>query len=82
MSREPIRKGVADLLSITLGRRVSVEDSVKRENEPGWDSLKHVELILMVEENFGIHFTEEEMAALSGSDDIVASVETKNASQH
>ncbi len=40
MSREQIRKGVADLLSITLGRKVSAEDSVKRENEPGWDSLE------------------------------------------
>ncbi len=36
----------------------------------------------MVEENFGVHFTEEEMAALQSSDDIVASVETNHASQH
>lgn len=82
MTREQIRKGLADLLSLTLGRKVCAEDSVKRESEPGWDSLKHVELILMVEENFGIQFTEEEMATLRSSDDIVTSVETKNASQH
>lgn len=37
-----------------------------------WDSLKQVEILLMLEEEFGIRYTEEEFAQLDTAGDIVA----------
>lgn len=79
MSRTQIRAAVADLLSVAVGRRISQDESVARDSEPTWDSLKHIELILMLEEHFGIQFSEEEMVALRNSDQIVHAIEEKNA---
>lgn len=79
MSQAEIEAAVADLLSITVGRPVTQNEHVTRDREPTWDSLKHVQLVLMLEEQFGIQFSEEEMAALSSADEIVRAVEAKNA---
>lgn len=37
---------------------------ISRESMPVWDSLKHVDLIFAVEDEFGVTFSEEEMAEL------------------
>lgn len=79
MNRAQIQAAVAELLSITVGRHVTENESVIRDSEPAWDSLKHLELILMLQERFGVQFSEEEMAALSDSDQIVRAVEEKDA---
>ena len=70
---------MADLLSITVGRQIAQTESVTRDSEATWDSLKHVELIFMLEERFGVEFSEEEMAALRSSDEIVQAIEEKRA---
>jgi acyl carrier protein len=36
-------------------------DGLDQENLPGWDSLRHVELILKIQQAFGIHFRAEEI---------------------
>ena len=79
MSSTEIRAGVAELLSIAVGRPVADGETVLRASEPGWDSLKHIELILMLEERFGVQFSEEEIAALRSSGEIVSSIEAKGA---
>lgn len=79
MKRSEIKNGVAELLSITVGRPITGNESITRESEPTWDSLKHVQLILMLEERFGVQFSEEEMAGLRDSDEIVSAIEKKNA---
>ena len=79
MTRPQIQSTVAELLTITLGRPVTQNESVSRDTESSWDSLKHVQLILMLEEQFGVQFSEEEMGSLRDSDGIVRAVEAKNA---
>ena len=79
MTRPQIHAAVAELLSITVGRPIALTEAVTRDAEPTWDSLKHVELIFMLEERFGVQFSEEEMAALRSSGDIVHAVEGKSA---
>jgi len=76
---QQIHADVAELLSITTGRQIGLAEKVSRDSEAGWDSLKHVELIFMLEERFGIQFSEEEMAELRSSDQIVQSIEEKRA---
>ena len=79
MTRPQIQSTVAELLTITLGRPVTQNELVSRDTESSWDSLKHVQLILMLEEQFGVQFSEEEMGSLRDSDGIVRAVESKNA---
>lgn len=35
---------------------------IRREDLPAWDSLRHVDLIFLIEEVFGIQLSEDEMA--------------------
>jgi len=77
MSRSQTHAAVAELLGITLGRRIAMTESVTRDSESSWDSLKHVELIFMLEERFGLKFSEEEMAEFRSSDEIVQMIEEK-----
>ncbi len=79
MTRFQIRGAVAELLSISVGRQIALTESVTRDSEPTWDSLKHVELIFMLEDRFGVQFREEEMAALRSVDEIVHAIEEKSA---
>jgi acyl carrier protein len=37
---------------------------------PEWDSLAHFNFLLLIEENYGVRFSVEEMAALKGLADI------------
>jgi acyl carrier protein len=78
MTRVEIQAAVAELLSISLGRPVAQTESVSRDSDLRWDSLKHVQLILLVEEHFGVQFSEEEMGALRSSDEIVQALEGKS----
>jgi acyl carrier protein len=79
MNRSQTQAAVAELLSITVGRQVVVTEAVTRDSEPSWDSLKHVELIFMLEERFGVQFSEEEMTAMLSSEEIVHAIEEKRA---
>lgn len=79
MTRSEIQSCVADLMSITVGRPIPPKELVSRGAEPNWDSLKHVQLVLMLEEEFGVQFSEREMAELHNSDEIVNAIEKKNA---
>ena len=79
MTRPQIQSAVAEILSITVGRTIAATEAVTRDSEPSWDSLKHVELIFMLEERFGVQFREDEMPELRSSEDIVHSLEEKRA---
>jgi acyl carrier protein len=79
MTRSRIQAVVVELLSITVGRPIALTESVTRDSEPTWDSLKHIELILMLEEHFGVRFSEEEIPALGNSDEIVDAIEGRSA---
>lgn len=43
----------------------------------GWDSLKWIDLVLEVEERFGIRCTSHEIDALQRAGDLAAMIETK-----
>ena len=62
MSPSEIESQLIEVLSTVLGQPVSATAS--RANEPGWDSLKHIQIVFAVEEKFGVQFTEEEIPLL------------------
>ena len=58
---------MADLFDI---KKEDVTDSVTMANTDGWDSLKHMELIVSIEQAFGIELSFEEIVAMQTLKDI------------
>ena len=59
---EALESEVARIVSRIL--RVDVGADASRLNVPGWDSLRHVEILFAIEEAYGVTLDEAEMAAL------------------
>lgn len=55
-----------------LGRDIQPGESVSRAAVPGWDSLKHLELVFAVEAELGLCFNEDEIATVCSVDDLRA----------
>ena len=54
-----IENKVISVISKVLKEDVNIDTS--RKNSNNWDSLKHIEVIFAIEDEFEIEFTEEEM---------------------
>lgn len=73
VSEEVLREEVLRVVGAVLGRPVP-DGSLRRESEPSWDSLKHIELLFALEEDLDVRFDEGELGALSSTDAIIESV--------
>lgn len=80
MQSESIDRRIRSTLSLALSVEVPPTGAFIRADNPAWDSLKHVELIFMLEDEFGIQFSEEEFALLDSVESIAKLVETRHAS--
>ena len=69
---------VRQVLEAVLSTDLSGVD-VSRETVDLWDSIKHVEIIFALEDEFAVEFSEEEMAELSTLAAIVQAIEAKHA---
>ena len=58
---EKVRNVLAEVLQIPLGK---VIDNLAMSDVEAWDSLKHMELVVSLEQTFGLEFTFEEIVAL------------------
>ncbi len=52
---------------------------IRREDTPAWDSLKHIDLIFLLEDEFGVVLSEEEMHKLDSLSAIVSLLESHHA---
>jgi acyl carrier protein len=59
--RERVRIVVSQVLGIPVG---ALNDDSSPENIASWDSLKHMNLVLALEEEFRIRFTDEKILAM------------------
>ena len=71
-SQPKIIEIVSDVLA-----SVEVSDLTSRQDTPEWNSLKHMEIIFAIEEEFEIQYSEEEMIAIASIGDIVDSIAGK-----
>ena len=69
-----IRSRVVATLSDVLGTEVAPD--AKRVDLPTWDSLKHVELVFALEDEFDDEFLSDQIPSLNSVDAIVAAVVT------
>lgn len=65
-----IRDLIIKVLAITPGRN----ENLLRAEVPEWDSLKHMELVFVLEDEFGVRFDEAEFAALVSPAAIAVSI--------
>lgn len=75
MKADELDARVRDAISIALKRPVDESESIDRDTEPRWDSLKHVELLFSLEDIFSIKFDEKELAELNNIEALVESIE-------
>jgi acyl carrier protein len=59
---ERVRRMLSALLNVPLER---VGDESSREALEEWDSLKHMHLVLALEEEFGVEFADDEVSRLA-----------------
>lgn len=72
-----LRDEIRGLLELALRRQIAEQENVSRESELAWDSLKHVELMFLLEDHFDLRFSEKEMAAMENAVEIERVVEGK-----
>ncbi len=78
MHKPDIETLVRECLSQVLKRPIQAGTAVAREDDGSWDSLRHVELVFLLEERTGIRFTQEEITGIRDSQDIVHLVAGKH----
>lgn len=57
--------------------QLELRDDLTAADVPGWDSLKHVSLMVTIEGEFGIRFTNSEIAGLHNVGELIASISDK-----
>ena len=66
---------VARLLSLLLGQAVVPESNMSMASCPAWDSMKHIEIIMTLEEHFQVSFAPQDIPALTSQPLIVAKLQ-------
>ena len=56
--------------------RLDVAVDTRRSDVADWDSVAHVKLILILEEEFGIRFTEDEVSSIKTVGELLDAIET------
>ncbi len=63
-----VRAKLAEIFSAVLKRPIGPEDTVNRGGDKDWDSLRHVELVFVIEDAFGVTFPPEVAETLASLD--------------
>ena len=69
-----IKAAMADVLELN---RESIRSSTSMENTAAWDSLNHINAVVVLEEEFGLMFSVEEIEAMTSVGTIVRIVKGK-----
>jgi acyl carrier protein len=65
---------VRQKLGIALGRQIGEDENIRQTDEPLWDSVKHLEFMLMLEETFGIVLEPDDFALMTDVESCTARV--------
>ena len=69
-----VRLRVEQILTILFRKEIQDLDNFSMEREPLWDSMKHIEVIMTLEEELGISFPPEQIPLLTSASEIIARV--------
>lgn len=69
-----IEEKVKNILEVLFEHKITDPDDVTTDNEELWDSLKHLELIAMLEEEFEIKIPQKDIPELSSMGIIISKI--------
>lgn len=70
--KEEIRSKVAAIMADVLRIPLTDQHNLIRNQTAAWDSLKHLEIILAIEDEFQVRFSAEQVTNIQSLEDIVA----------
>jgi acyl carrier protein len=70
---------VRNLMGVIFKTELVKEGDIEREKTPAWDSLKNIELIFALEDEFGVVFSEDDAASVDSLSKIVRFVDANAA---
>lgn len=56
---------------------LELRDDLTAREVPGWDSFGHIQLIIQIEEEFGIRFTTEEVTSFQNVGELMKTLDAK-----
>lgn len=65
MERAQVVSEITEIVNEILDIEITDIENVKREDIEEWDSLEHINIILAIEENFGIKFQIDELKTVT-----------------
>ena len=74
MEDREYERRVADVVGLVLGRTVTPGEALEKSGEPLWDSMRHIELIMTLEQELGVSFEPEDIPGLTSLALITAKV--------
>ena len=75
MNKNEVSEKLANILSTVFEKTISVRDNFSMESSDDWTSLKHIELIVMLEEEFEISFEPEIISELTSQQKLFEYIE-------
>jgi acyl carrier protein len=76
-----MKQKIAEIISVILDIPVNeINEDISRENTAVWDSLKHIQIITALEEEFDVEFEDEEIEAMTDMKKLVKKMILKNGS--
>jgi acyl carrier protein len=75
---EKLRSQLASIVAKELNIEPASLNDRLRSQIPSWDSLKHLELILRLEQQFHVRFSSKEVADIQSLDDFLRLIEAKS----
>ena len=69
-----IAKKTAEILSLIFNKPVTESDNVSMEAYPEWTSLKHIEIIVTLEEEFDLSFKPADIPLLTSQKKLTAKI--------
>lgn len=71
MNKQDINKKLIEIFSLVFGKEFTKEDNLSMENFEDWSSLKHIELIVALEEYFEVSIKPENIPELTSKEKII-----------
>ncbi len=76
--QNPVREDVREILAVVLNVEIeNVNDESSTDSLSEWDSLRHMNLIAAVEDNYDIYFKEDEILSATKFLQLVDLIESK-----
>ena len=70
-----MKNELLEVFSIVFNKTFKENEIISKQTERDWESLKHIELIMAIEEQFEITFNPEEISELDSFDKILEKIE-------